>query len=394
MSASLILTNARMPNGSKASVRVIDGIVAELGDKITETDPEIERYDAGGRLLLPGLIEGHVHLDKTLMGAPFIPHIRGETIARRIAAERALRSRAPLSIEARGGRLIERLSAQGTTALRTHVDIDADAQLFGLEAVLRLKQRYARLVDIQIVAFPQSGILREPGVADLLDAAVREGADLVGGLDPEGIDGDAKAHLDVVFGVAERRGVGVDIHLHDRGVLGASELQMIAERTAALGLGGKVAVSHAFCLGELDEALFAATAEALARAGVAIMTTAPGPVPMPPIKRLQATGVNVFSGSDNIRDAWSPFGNGDLIERAGLICDRQDFRANDDLELAFRLVTESAALSTGLGPARLAKGESADFLLVEALSIAETVAARPIKREVFKRGVRVSPADR
>ena len=391
MSASLILTNARMADGATASLRVVDGRIAELGAKITDSDPEAERYDAGGRLLLPGLVEGHVHLDKTLIGTPFIPHIRGETIASRIAAERAVRRTVLLPIEARGGRLIEQLSAYGTTALRTHVDIDADARLFGLEAVLRLKQRYARLVDIQIVAFPQSGILRAPGVAALLYAAVREGADLVGGLDPQGIDGDAKGHLDAVFGVAEKRGVGVDIHLHDRGALGASELQMIAERTAALGLAGKVAVSHAFCLGELDEALFAATAAALARAGVAIMTTGPGPVPMPPIKRLQAAGVNVFSGSDNIRDAWSPFGNGDLIERAGLICDRQDFRANTDLELAFGLVTENAALATGLGSSRLAKGESADFLLVEASSIAETVAARPIRREVFKRGVRVSP---
>ena len=391
MSASLILTNARLADGATASLRVVDGRIAELGAKITDSDPEAERYDAGGRLLLPGLVEGHVHLDKTLIGTPFIPHIRGETIASRIAAERAVRRTVLLPIEARGGRLIEQLSAYGTTALRTHVDIDADARLFGLEAVLRLKQRYARLVDIQIVAFPQSGILRAPSVAALLDAAVREGADLVGGLDPQGIDGDAKGHLDAVFGVAEKRGVGVDIHLHDRGALGASELQMIAERTAALGLAGKVAVSHAFCLGELDEALFAATAAALARAGVAIMTTGPGPVPMPPIKRLQAAGVNVFSGSDNIRDAWSPFGNGDLIERAGLICDRQDFRANTDLELAFGLVTENAALATGLGSSRLAKGESADFLLVEASSIAETVAARPIRREVFKRGVRVSP---
>ncbi len=387
MSASLIVTNFRTPDGVTASLRVVDGRIAEFSD----SDPEIERYDAGGRLLLPGLVEGHVHLDKTLMGLPFLPHIRGETIARRIAVERALRNKVALPIEARGGKLIERLSAYGTTSLRTHVDIDADARLYGLEAVLRLKQQYARLVDIQIVAFPQSGILREKGAAELLDAAVREGADLIGGLDPEGIDGDAKGHLDVVFDIAARRGVGVDIHLHDRGALGASELQMIAERTAALGLGGKVAVSHAFCLGELDDALFAATAEALARAGVAIMTTGPGPVPMPPVKRLQAAGVNVFSGSDNIRDAWSPFGNGDLIERAGLICDRQDFRANDDLELAFRLVTESAASATGLGSARLAKGESADFLLVEAGSIAETVAVRPIKREVFKRGVRVSP---
>ena len=164
---------------------------------------------------------------------------------------------------------------------------------------------------------------------------------------------------------------------------------MIAERAAALGLRGKVAVSHAFALGELDDALFAATASALARAGVSIMTTGPGPVPMPPVKRLQAEGVRVFSGSDNIRDAWSPFGNGDMIERAAIVCDRQDFRADADLELAFRLVTEDAAAATELGVGRLDIGASADFLLVEAGSIAEVLAARP-PREVFKRGVRVA----
>ena len=380
---SLVIANARGPAGPE--LHIADG-------RLVGADAAVAagRYDAGGRLLLPGLVEGHVHLDKTLVGLPFIPHIPGDAIASRIAAERSLRRSVPLSVEARGGRLIEQLSAFGTTALRTHVDIDAETRLSGLEAVLALKQRYARLVDIQIVAFPQSGILREPGVAELLDAAIGAGADLVGGLDPEGIDGDAKAHLDIVFGVAARRGVGVDIHLHDRGALGARELAMIAERTAALGLSGRVAVSHAFCLGELDEALFEATAAALARAGVAIMTTGPGPVPMPPVKRLIAAGVLVFSGSDNIRDAWSPFGAGDLLERAGIVCDRQNFRVDADLELAFRLVTENAAAATGLGPRRLEPGESADFLLVEAGSIAEAVAARPRERAVFKRGVRVA----
>jgi cytosine/adenosine deaminase-related metal-dependent hydrolase len=184
--------------------------------------------------------------------------------------------------------------------------------------------------------------------------------------------------------------VGLDIHLHDRGPLGARELQMIAERTEALGLGGRVAVSHAFCLGELDEALFATTAAALARAGVAIMTTAPGPVPAPPVKRLQGAGVRVFSGSDNIRDAWSPFGNGDLIERAAIVCERHDFRADPDLALAFALVTRDAAAATGLGSGRLAVGESADFVALKAASVAEAVATRPSSRMVFKRGARVA----
>ena len=111
---------------------------------------------------------------------------------------------------------------------------------------------------------------------------------------------------------------------------------------------------------------------------------------MPPVKKLRAAGVKVFAGNDNIRDAWSPFGSGDLIERAALICDRQNFRSDDDLELAFRLVTEESAAATGLGTGRLEAGALADLVFVEAKSIAETVATRPQPRIVFKRGVRVA----
>ncbi len=202
-----------------------------------------------------------------------------------------------------------------------------------------------------------------------------------------------EGHLAVVFGIAEKHGVGVDIHLHDGGALGAFELRRIAERTLAAGLAGKVAVSHCFCLGELDDHDFARTAELLARAGVAIMTTAPGPVPMPPVKRLRAAGVRVFAGNDNIRDAWSPLGTGDLLERAAIVCDRQDFRADEDLELAFSLVTSEPAAVLGR-TASLVAGAPADFLLLEVASVAEAVAAKPLDRTVFKRGRKVAEAGR
>ena len=387
----LLVTHALRSGGAPTALLALDGRIAALGeDALGAAPPEAERYNAGGRLLLPGLVEGHIHLDKTLIGLPFIPHIPGGSIAARIAAEKALRRSVPLSVEERGGKLIERISAFGTVAARSHVDIDTEVGLKGLEALLTLKVRYAHLIDLQIVAFPQSGILADRGVAELLHEAVANGADLVGGLDPSGIDADPKGHLDAVFAVAERHGVGVDIHLHDGGRLGSWELRLIAERAAALGLDGRVAVSHAFCLGELDDHDFAATAGALARAGVAIMTTGPGPVPMPSVKRLRQSGVRVFSGNDNVRDAWSPFGTGDLIERSAIVSDRQDFRADEDIELAFALVTEESAVATGLGSGRLEVGASADFLLMEAGSIAEAVAARPAARTVFKRGVRVA----
>lgn len=351
-----------------------------------EAPGERTRLDAQDWLVAPSFVEGHIHLDKTLIGLPFIPHIEGNTVALRIAAEKRLRRTVSLPVEARGGSLIEQIAAYGTGSVRSHVDIDTEVGLAGLDAVLALKQRYAHLVDIQIVAFPQSGVLADPGTAELLDAAIRAGANLIGGLDPAGIDNDVTGHLDAIFAIAARHGVGLDIHLHDPGPLGAFELRQIGERTIALGLEGKVAVSHAFSLGQIDDFEFGRTAEALAMARIAIMTNGPGPVAMPPVKRLRDAGVTVFAGSDNIRDAWSPYGNGDLLQRAMLIGYRQEFLADPDLNHAFAMITSIPASVLGLSDYGLVAGRRADLVLIPAGSVPEAVAGAPSGRTVIKRG--------
>jgi cytosine/adenosine deaminase-related metal-dependent hydrolase len=190
----------------------------------------------------------------------------------------------------------------------------------------------------------------------------------------------------VIFAIAERRGVGLDIHLHDPGPLGCFELRQIAARASAAALAGRVAVSHAFALGGVDETEFGRTAEALARADVAIMTNGPGPVSMPPVKRLIEAGVRVFAGSDNIRDAWSPYGNGDMLERAMLIGYRQGFLDDADLALAFDLVTGAAARVLGLANNSVGVGDFADLAALPAASIPEAVAAHPPRALVMKRG--------
>lgn len=389
----LLIADVHAGDGQSIDLLIADGQIAAVGPGLA-AGSDVERIAGGGGLVTRSFVDGHIHLDKTLIGFDFIPHIEGASIAERIAAERHLRKTVSLPVEARGGRLIEQVVAFGTGAVRSHVDIDTEVGLKGLEAVLALKARYAHLLDIQTVAFPQSGVVTDPGTADLLDAAIGAGADLVGGLDPAGIDHDVSGHLDAIFAIAERHGVGLDIHLHDAGALGAFELRQIAERTRAIGAEGKVAVSHAFCLGALDPSDFARTAEALAMAGVAIMTTAPGPVPMPPVKPLLGAGVEVFSGSDNIRDAWSPFGNGDMLERAGIVCDRQDLRADADLDLAFGLATAAPARVLGFAAIALEPGDPADLVVLPAGSIAEAVAARPLDRMVFKRGQLVARGGR
>ncbi|ARO14731.1 hydrolase [Ketogulonicigenium robustum] len=380
----LFVKNLRLGDLGTQSILIRQGRIAAIGALPEPADTPV--FDAGGRLALPAMVDGHIHLDKTLIGLPFIPHLPGETVAARIAAERQLRRDLDVPVRLRGGALLDRLATYGTVAVRSHIDIDTEIGLRHVEEVLALRETHGHLVDIQTVAFPQSGILRDKGTADLMAAALRAGVDLVGGLDPAGIDGDITGHLDTVFGLADKYGVGVDIHLHDPADLGAHELQQIALRTEALGLQGRVNVSHAFCLGALGDARLGEVADHLARAGVSIMTSAPGPVPMPPIKALRAAGVQVFAANDNIRDAWSPFGNGDLLERAGILCDRQDFRADADLALAYDLVSTVPSALLGRSGTGLAVGAPADFILLRAASIAEAVADRAGERVVIKAG--------
>jgi len=336
-----------------------------------------------GLLALPGLVDGHIHLDKTFLGLPWLPHRPDGSVAGRIAAEKAQIAGIAEPMALRARRLVHAIAARGTTAIRTHVDVDTTAGLAGLEALLRLRAEVAHLLSMQIVAFPQSGVLHH---ARVLEDAVAAGADVVGGLDPAGIDQDIEAQLAIIFGIAERRGVPIDIHLHDPGELGAFELRRIAARTKAAGLQGRVAVSHAYALGQVAEATLAHTAAALAEAGVAIMTNGPGPEAMPPVQRLVAEGVTVFAGSDNIRDAWSPYGNGDMLERARLIGYRAALLTDAELRLGLGLVTTAPARVMGLPDPALVEGAAADLVLVAAAGVPEAVAAAPPRALVVKAG--------
>jgi cytosine/adenosine deaminase-related metal-dependent hydrolase len=381
----MILANARLPDGSFADVEMAGGLIAALHAP-GGVHPADERVDLGGALLLPAFVDGHIHLDKTHWGAPRLPHVGGRSVRERIATERVERHRVALPIEARASALIRTLIANGTTRVRSHIDIDNDVGLANLEAVLRVRQAYRDWIDIQLVAFPQSGVMTEKGAPDLMAAAMSAGADLIGGLDPAGFDGDVKGQLDVIFALAGRFGKGIDIHLHDGGETGASELREIAERTIAAGMQGRVAVSHAFALGRIAPDLFAKTADALARAEVAIMTSCPPSAPVPPVKALSERGVTVFAGSDNIRDCWSPFGDGDMLDRAAIIAQRHAMFTDRELELAFALATTEADKALGLPRREIRAGAPADLVAVEAASVADAVADRPPRRLVMRAG--------
>jgi cytosine deaminase len=249
--------------------------------------------------------------------------------------------------------------------------------------VLAARERYRDWASVQIVAFPQSGVMRCPGVLELLDAAVRSGADLVGGIDPLEIDRDPKGQLDGIFAIADRHGVGLDIHLHEPGEMGLFNVHEICVRTRTLGLGGKVTISHGFCLGDITERKAAAAAHAMAEAGVSLVTHGAGGLTLPPVEMLRAAGVLVFAGNDDIRDTWSPYGTGDLLERAAIIGWKADFRRDDQVETAFDLVSAAGARALDIADYGIAVGGVAPLFAIPASGIPEAVAAHPPRKVVL-----------
>lgn len=384
----LLLCDARLADGRAADLLIRDGVIAAVGPCGSLTLPPGEpplRIDLAGQLLLPSLVDGHTHLDKTLWGMPWRGHAADDTRSSRIDLEKEERKSLP-PVEQRASALLRSLVAQGTTATRTHVDIDPEAGLGGLHAILRLREKFADLIDIQIVAFPQSGICRSPGVAGLLDQALSDGADLIGGIDPEAYDGDLDGHLDVVFGLAEKHGKGVDIHLHTTGETGWRELAAIVDRAKSLGAQNAVTVSHGFCLGEMTGESLEAQLQEMAAAGVSVASSAAGYTPMAPVKALTAAGVPIFAGSDNARDRWGPYGTGDSLERAMLIGWKQNFRRDADLELAFSLCSTIGRQQMGLPEAGTAVGMAADLIALPAENVPEAVVSRPPRSLVLKAG--------
>ena len=251
---------------------------------------------------------------------------------------------------------------------------------------MRAREQYRDEIDVEIVAFPQSGLLIRPGTLELMDEALRMGAEVVGGLDPAGMDRDPKGHLDAIFGLAEKHGKPIDIHLHESGELGAFSMQMTIDRVRALGMQGKVTLSHSFCLGMPDTQAVQALIDGLVDAGVHIMTTGSASRPVPSVARLHAAGVTVCTGNDGMRDTWGPYGKPDMLERAMLVGLRNNFRRDDELELALRVATYGNASVMGLTDYGLAPGCHADFVLVEAETVAEAIVSRPVRKLVVKSG--------
>lgn len=382
---SLLIRNVRPMGASPVDVLVRDGRIAETGAALSApADASIE--EGGGALLLPGLVEGHTHLDKTLWGMDWYRNEVGTNLIDKIENERAFRHASGHDAAAQSLVLAKAFLALGTTRLRTHVDIDTQAGLRHLEGTLRTRQTLREMLQIQVVAFPQSGLVGRPGTAELLEQALAQGADVLGGLDPCAIDGDPVRSLDVLFGIADRHQCPLDIHLHEPGAMGAFSLDLILQRTEALGMQGKVAVSHGFCLGDLGERERDALLARMARLGVVLVTSAPPSRSVPPLMACRKAGVTVLGGNDGIRDTWSPYGTPDMLERAMLVGMRYNLRRDDELEVALDTVTHAGARGCGFEAYGLDAGCRADLVLVDAQTVAQAVVARPVRKLVVADG--------
>jgi cytosine/creatinine deaminase len=379
-----VFVNAVDFHGQPLNLAVRNGRFEAIGAERPEiTGADV--VDLQGQVVLPGLVDGHIHLDKSFVGDRWRPHRATESLRERLAIEKEqLASAAP--IVERADALIRQAASFGTIAMRSHVDVDATTGLTNLHAVMEAREKWRGVVDIELVAFPQAGVVSCPGTAEILDAAAGEGVEVVGGIDPSALDGDAQAQLDIVFGIAEKRGVKLDIHLHEPGQQGIDQLHRIAARTKAAGMNGRVAVSHAYGLGDVAPGVVDRVAAALAQAGVSIMTNAPGDRAFPPILQLRAAGVRVFTGNDNIQDAWWPYGNGDMLQRAMLVGYRSGFYTDEELHVALNMATEAGAAVIGKEGYGLKVGNEATFVAIQAPNAAAAVAAAPAGRTIVRSG--------
>lgn len=383
----LVVSNVRPWGAEPSDVVVTDGSVSAVVPAGTATVPErAVRVDGRGLLALPGFVNAHAHVDKSWWGQPWVSYGGEATTQGRIAHERAERDRYGIPSVASTTAVLRELLRHGTTATRTHVDVDLGVGLRGIEHVRTAAVELGGAVDVEVVAFPQDGVVRRPGVLRLLDEAAAAGATHVGGLDPAGIDRDPVQQLDGLFEIAERRGVGVDVHLHDRGDLGAFQVELIVERTRRAGLHGRVTVSHGFALGELPAARQEDLLDELREAGIGWATVAPvGTAPLP-WRGMRERGIPVGLGTDGIRDLWSPFGDGDLLRIALGFARLHGLRTDDDLTDAVRLATSSAAGFVGRDLHDLVVGAPGDLVLVDAENVPDALVRVPPRALVVSRG--------
>jgi len=394
----LLIQNATLPDGrTQMSVAVQDGKISDIAPSLVA--PAHQTLDAQGFLLSPPFVDPHFHMDATLSyGLPRVN--QSGTLLEGIALWGELK---PLLTQEA---LVERAMtycdwavAKGLLAIRTHVDV-CDPRLLAVDALLEVKRQVAPYIDLQLVAFPQDGVLRAPGALDNLKRALDKGVDVVGGIPHfERTMADGAASVKLLCALAAERGLRVDMHCDESDDPLSRHVETLAFETQRLGLHGRVTGSHLTSMHSMDNyfvsKLIALMAEAKlhAVANPLINITLQGRHDSYPKRRgmtrvpeLLAAGINVAFGHDCVMDPWYSLGSGDMLEVAHMGLHVAQMTSQAAMRQCFDAVTVNAARVMGLEGYGLEVGCHADFVLLQARDPVEALRLRATRLKVFKRG--------
>jgi len=385
--------------------------IAVEGARIVAVGPRLggragEELDAGGRLVAPGFVNLHLHADKSLLGEVMRPNVSG-TLPEAIAITNDFkRGYDPEEVARRAERVLEVGVQNGTTFFRLFADVGTIGGLRAARGLLLARERFRDLCRIQVVAFPQEGLLRDPGAAELLDEAIREGCDVVGGLPwYEYTDADAREHIDICFALATRRDLDIHMLVDDTDDPNSRSLEYLAAKTMREGYHGRVAASHCGAMAAYNDVYAAKVIDMVATAGITISVNAhinlvcsaridrePRRRGIARVKEMLARGVNVVSSQDDVNDPYYPFGKPDQLEVALMMAHTAQLTLPHELEQVFDMVTTNAARAARLEDYGIAPGRRADLVVIDAPSVHEALRAQPPRRHVIHEGREVARA--
>jgi cytosine/creatinine deaminase len=379
----LILRNARLAGQQGLTDLGVDaGVIVPVGADATAT----ETIDVSGRLVTAPLVEPHIHLDAVLTVGQPRPNVTGslfEGIA--IWAERV----ADLSyedVQARVSQVLRWQLACGVQHVRSHVDV-CDPQLRALRALVDLREQAGGLIDMQLVAFPQQGILAFDGGRELMRKAVELGADVVGGIPHyELTREDGVESVRFAMALADEHGLAVDIHCDETDDDHSRFVEVMAAETIRRGMSGRVTASHTTAMHSYNNAYAYRLINNIARAGLHMVTNPldnsvlqgrfdTGPIRRghTRIKQLQEAGVNVCIGHDSVMDPWYPLGYGDPLQAAFVLVHLGQMSGDAELRRLIEMITTNAARALGVPDYGLRDGGPADLVVFDAPTEADAL---------------------
>ena len=385
----------------RRDVGVADGKIAAVKERLKES--AAREIEADGRLLTPGFVNIHCHLDKCLTSSwaeVWEGSSTGAPQAIPSATKVKERFTEPDIIE-RASRALDSSVIAGMTAVRAFADVDTVGGLLAIRSMLKVKEKFRGVVDVQVVAFPQEGLVRDEGAEELLEKSMELGADVVGGIPWYERDPDAaRRHTDLVFGIAKKYDKDIHTLIDDNTDPSSRNIEYLLQKSIKEGYRGRVAASH--CRGALDspdDRYAKRIVEMAKKAGLTVVENShislfmygrtdghPTRRGVTRVKEFLGTGVNVAVAQDDIDDPYYPFGRGDMLELAFVMCHAAHLGSPRELESAFDMVTYNPAKGMGLAGYGVRQGDFADLVLLDAGGVHEALRLQPDRRAVIKRG--------